>query len=124
MSNTNTVSTPLGRGPSGRTMTSGCQMTCLVRQELVLPWDLVELVLDFARPSADRKQVMMNEFTSLLFFIPEIYIPDSGYNILATTYNIHNKIINPRLHTGPREPNSVRNLRYSLEPCIDPYTGP
>ena len=104
-------------------MTSDYQMTCLVRQELApLPSDLVELVLDFANPNADRKQVMMDEFTRFAIIIPEIYIPDSGDNILATTYNIRNKIINPRLHTGPREPNSVRNLRYSLEPCIDSYT--
>ena len=120
MSNTNTVSTPPGRGPSGRTMTLDFQIVTTVKTELSrrLPSDLVTLVLEFANwANTELKRAWLEEYSRFAKLIPEFYRPDSYFNILATAHNLRerNRLIHPRLHRGPGEPNDVRNLRFSLE---------
>jgi hypothetical protein len=98
-------------------MTSDYQIVAAVKTEFTrrLPSDLVALVLEFANCNADRKQEMMSEFVRFAEIIPEMYQPNSEYNIYATVCALRKKRPDPRLHIGLGVPNAVRNLSFSLQ---------
>ena len=112
-------------------MSTDYTMVTTVKTEFArrLPSDLVTLVLEFANwANTELKRAWLEEYSRFAKLIPEFYRPDSYFNILATAHNLRerNRLIHPRLHRGPGEPNDVRNLRFSLEAPqgmaqIEPY---